>query len=237
MKHFEKYHAPEFSVREYLVPFLLQYGILIVCLMLHTAFVSKGPLLGAEVMVGDEMSSPTAGRLFFAVAAFITGIIFTSRASSEAGEGKTYVPFFFGMFAGTFFWQALGEDLWHFSVNGVHFVQLESVSVFPLVVVTVLFVIYAVRREILDWGVWCALLSFLCNWFGHYIMLGTYPFVAKYFETSVWNRGVAWISGIFLAILGVYLGIFSAKDRKGRMFAAIVTYIATGILAFGLMEG
>ena len=33
------------------------------------------------------------------------------------------------------------------------------------------------------------LFGFLCNWLGHYVMLGTYPFVAAYFEESAWNQG------------------------------------------------
>ena len=68
-------------------------------------------------------------------------------------------------------------------------------------------------------------------------MLGTYPFVAAYFEESAWNQGIAYVSGAVLAVFGIYLGVCSAKDRKGRLFASIVTYIATGVIAFGMMEG
>ena len=68
-------------------------------------------------------------------------------------------------------------------------------------------------------------------------MLGTYPFATAYFEEAVWNRGIAYVSGGILALAGIYLGVCSAKDRKGRLFASIVTYIATGIIAFGIMEG
>lgn len=237
MKHFEKYHRAEFSLKEYLLPFLLQYVILIICIRLHRLFVDKGAMLGSPVMVGDEMSSPTTGRLAFLIIAFIAAVILTAIASKKAKEGKEYLPFFFGLFAGTFFWQAVGEDLWNFSVNGVNFIQFESVSVLPIFIFTLLFLIYAVKNDVLDWGVWCSLLGFLCNWWGHYVMLGTYPFVASYFQESVWNKGIAYISGGILALIGIYLGVFSAKDRKGRLFASIVTYIATGVIAFGMMEG
>lgn len=237
MNHFETYHKPQFSVKEYLLPFLAQYLILMVCIMLHRLFIGHGPLLGPEVLVGDEMSSPTAGRLVFCILAFVLAVVLTGIASKKAKAGAEYIPFFLGLFAGTFLWQSIGEDLWNFSVNGVNFVQLGSVSVFPIFVITVLFVIYAVRNETLDWGVWCALFGFLCNWLGHYVMLGTYPFVAAYFEESAWNQGIAYVSGAVLAVFGIYLGVCSAKDRKGRLFASIVTYIATGVIAFGMMEG
>lgn len=39
MNHFETYHKPQFSVKEYLLPFLAQYLILMVCIMLHRLFI------------------------------------------------------------------------------------------------------------------------------------------------------------------------------------------------------
>ncbi len=237
MNHFEKYHKPQFSVKEYFLPFLSQYLILAVCILLHRLFINRGGLICPEVLVGDEMSSPTAGRLVFCVIAFVAAVVLAAAASRKAKEGKEYAPFFMGLFAGTFLWQSIGEDLWNFSVNGVNFVQLESVSVFPIFVITLLFVCYAVKNHVLDFGMWCALLGFLCNWAGHYVMLGTYPFVAAYFEEAAWNQGIAYSSGAILGVVGIYLGVCAAKDRKGRLFAAIVTYIATGIIAFGMMEG
>ena len=63
MNHFEKYHKPQFSAKEYFLPFLSQYLILTVCILLHRLFINRGELIGLAVMVGDEMSSPTAGVL------------------------------------------------------------------------------------------------------------------------------------------------------------------------------
>lgn len=237
MKHFELYHKPRFSAREYLLPLILEYVVLLSCIRLHRIFIYRGALLGEQVMVGDEMASPTTGRLAFCILSFVAAVVLSVLASRKAKAGDVYVPFLFGSFAGTFFWQSLGEDAWNFAVDGVHFMQFESVSVFPLVPVTILFLIYAVRNEILDWGIWCVLFSFLTNWWGHYVMLGTYPFVSAFFEEAAWNRGIATVSGILLLLAGVYLSLCSAKDCKGRVFSAILTYAATGILAFGMMEG
>lgn len=212
MNHFEKYHKPQFSVKEYFLPFLSQYLILAVCILLHRLFINRGGLICPEVLVGDEMSSPTAGRLVFCVIAFVAAVVLAAAASRRAKEGKEYAPFFMGLFAGTFLWQSIGEDLWNFSVNGVNFVQLESVSVFPIFVITLLFVCYAAKNQALDFGMWCALLGFLCNWAGHYVMLGTYSFVAAYFEEAAWNQGIAYSSGTILGVVGIYLGVCAAKD-------------------------
>lgn len=237
MNHFEKYHRPQFSVKEYFLPFLVQYVILVAWIELHALFIGQGPYIGEQIMVGDEMSSPTAGRLVYCLIAFAGALIFALTASKMAKKGREYMPFFLGVISGTFLWQSIGEDLWHFSVNGINFIQLESVSVLPVFVLTILFVIYAAGNKILDWGMWCSLLGFLCNWFGHYVMLGTYPFVASYFSESVWNRCAGCVSGSILLLIGIYLGVCSAKDRKGRLFASIVTYIAIGIIVFGIIEG
>ena len=237
MNHFEKYHKPKCSLKEYVLPIFLQYLILVVCITLHRLFVKQGKLIGSEVLVGDEMSSPTVGRFAFCIIAFLLAVILAILASKKSKQGYEYTPFFLGLFAGTFLWQSIGEDVWNFSVNGVNFLQMESVSVFPIFVLTLLFAIYAVRNHVLDFGIWCVFLGFLCNWAGHYVMLGTYPFVVAYFSENAWNRGIACVSGIVLCLLGIYLGVFAAKDRKGRLFASIITYIATGIIVFGIMEG
>lgn len=237
MNHFELYHKPRFSAKEYLVPLLLEYVVLLSCIRLHRLFIYRGPLLSDPVMVGDELSAPTAGRLAFCILSFVAAVVLAVLASRKAKAGDSYVPFLFGSFAGTFLWQSLGEDAWNFAVDGVHFIQFESVSVFPLVPVVILVLLYAARNDSLDWGIWCTVFSFLTNWWGHYVMLGTYPFVSALFEASAWNRGISFVTSGLLLLTGIYLSLCAAKDCKGRIFAAIVTYAATGILAFGLMEG
>lgn len=235
MKHFELYHKPEFSARQYLIPLVLEYVVLLSCISFHRIFIHLGPMLGESVLVGDELSSPTAGRLAFCILAFLAAIVLSVLASRKARADNVYVPFLFGSFAGTFLWQSLGEDAWNFAVGGVNFVQLESVSVLPLVLAVIPLLIYAARNESLDWGIWCVLFSFLTNWWGHYITLGTYPLVSASFEETVWMHLVSAVVGVLLLLAGLYLGLCSAKDIKGRIFGAAVTYVATGVLAFGLM--
>lgn len=237
MKHFERYHKPKFSAKEYLLPLMLEYVVLLVCIRLHRLLIYRGPLLGEAILVGDELSAPTVGRLVFCILSFAAAVCLTALASRKAKLGEVTVPFVCGSFAGTFFWQSLGEDAWNFAIDGVNFVQLESVSVFPLVIVTILFLIYAARNHALDWGIWCTLSAFLVNWWGHYVTLGSYPFVSGWFEEGLWVRNVSVLSGVPLLLVSLYLSLCSAKDTKGRIFSAILTYAATGILAFGMIEG
>lgn len=88
MNHFEKYHNPQFSVKEYFLPFLAQYVILLACIKFHRLFIGKGAYIEAEAMVGDEMSSPTTGRLAYCLMAFAVVLLLTVTASKMAKKGS-----------------------------------------------------------------------------------------------------------------------------------------------------
>ena len=102
MKHFELYHKPRFSAREYLIPLVLEYVVLLSCICFHRLFIHRGVLLGEPVIVGDDMTSPTVGRLAFCILAFLAAAVLSVLASRKAKAGDIYIPFLYGTFAGTF---------------------------------------------------------------------------------------------------------------------------------------
>ena len=222
-------------LKEYVLPFLGQYVVLIICMVLHRLFVGQGSLIAEAELVGDEMSSPTVGRLIYAILSFTMFVVLTILSSGQAKKGKEILPFWLGMFAGTFLWQSIGEDLWHFTLDGVHFVQLESITVFPFAILFILFLVYVLRNHSLDWGVLCVVLSFACNWMGHYVMLGTYPFVSEFVEPAVWYRSVGCCVGVATLLIGLYCGIKKADTRKKRLLSAILSYIAVAVIVFGII--
>lgn len=222
-------------VKEYLLPFLGQFAVLVVCIGLHRLFVGRGGPLGVPELVGDEMSSPTVGRLIYAILSCVLFLILTILASKQAKTGKEIQPFWLGMFAGTFLWQSIGEDLWHFTLDGVHFVQLESIAVLPFVILFLLLLIYTLRNQALDWGILCTMLSFACNWLGHYVMLGSYPFVSAFVDEKTWYALSGCVVGALALLVGIYCGVKKADSRRQRLLAAVLTYIAVGVIAFGLI--
>jgi len=223
--------------KEYLFPLLLQYVILAVLIILFTTFVKRGPLIGEVKLVGSEMSSPTVGRLLYGLFALVAFMVFTFFASKAAKANNDIRSFWCGFTAGILLWQAIGEISWHFSVGGINFVPLENVTSFPLAILFVLLLIYGKRHHSFDWGVWIMLLSFACNWFGHYITIGIYPFVKDYFASRQWNVGMSLISGTLYFIFSVCFLLFRAKTTKGRMLASLMSYISLAVIYFGFAEG
>lgn len=222
-------------IREYVLPFLGMFVVLGVCIFLHRNFISLGAILGPEEMVGEEMSSPTMGRLFFAVFSFLGFAVLTAISHDIGKRGKVFPSFWCAMFAGTFLWQSIGEDLWHFTVDGVHFVQLESISVLPFAILFGMLLFYILRHEALGWGIQCTLLSFACNWLGHYILLGVYPLVSSLIDVNAWCKLVGIGAGSILTILGVYLGVCKSRNTKERLLSVILTYYGVAVLVFGIM--
>jgi len=213
----------------------LQMAAVAVCIGCHRLFIHIGGQIAAPELINGELTSPTVGRCIYVFLAGIAFLILTILASRSAGKGKTFRAFAFGFFAGIFLWQSIGEDAWHFSLGGMHFACLESISVLPFAILFVLMLCYCARRKALDWGVWCTALSFAVNWFGHFVLIGVYPMVASLIEKSLWCKCVGVILGGSLIIAGVICGVKKSKTGKERMLSAILTYHGLGILMSGIM--
>ncbi len=224
-------------LRYFVGAFFIQFGVMGVCIPLHRIFIRIGEPVAVAEQVAGAMTNPTVGRLMFSLLSALAFILLTALASARARAGKDYAPFIFGSLAGTFLWQSIGEDLWHFSVGGEHFVVLESISALPLVILFLLALLYCARNRSLDWGVWCAVLGFAVNWLGHYVLEGVYPLVAPLCPEALWYRCVGLGLGSALLILGVYLGVKKAKAPRQWMLCSILCFFAVAVLAFGLMEG
>ena len=119
-------------VHEYFLPLLAEFLILILCMICFAAFVKIGPMIQEPEMLGEEMSKPTAGRLAYGVLSLILWYVCSCIASKAADKEKHYTSSLIGFLAGILLRQCIGEISWHFSVDGVHFVPLESVTTFPL---------------------------------------------------------------------------------------------------------
>ena len=242
MRAFENYSTHIRSTRrelllEYFLPLLVEFLILGVAILSFSLFVALGPMIEEPALVGEAQTKPTLGRLVFGLAALVLWFVFTLVASKSAKKDKHFAPSFFGFVAGIFLWQFIGEISWHYSVGGVHFVPLESVTTFPLACLFILLLIYGKRHHSFDWGVWCMLISFAFNWMGHYVMEGTYPFVASMVDQHTWYVGASLVSGVFGLIGSILFLVFRARTRRGRLLASMLTYISVATIAFGILEG
>ncbi|MDO4807870.1 MAG: hypothetical protein Q4A07_11565, partial [Coriobacteriales bacterium] len=211
-------------IREYLVPLIAEFVMLVVLLMAFMFFTGLGPMVQEPTMLGKMETKPTAGRLAYGIAATVLWFACTYVASRAADKDRHYDSSLMGFAAGLLLWQSVGEISWHFSVDGIHFVPLEKVTTFPLACLFLLLFVYGKRHHSFDWGMWCMLLSFAFNWFGHYITEGTYPFLSSMVDQHVWYVGVSIGAGVLgFAYSIVYLR-FRAKTRRGRILGSMLTY-------------
>ena len=218
-----------------LMPFLIQCGILVVGMLLHWTAISLGPLVTAVESVGDEVTKPTLGRLIYMYSATVLFFVLSILASRFAKRDRVYPAFSLGYFAGVFLWQALGEDAWHFSINGIHMVQLESYAAFPILILLCLLLIYACRNKSFDFGLWCVLLSFSLNWLGHYVLECAYLPFRNLIDEGVFMRGIGVLLGTVLLVLGIVWGL-RTKNRKSQMLYSILCFFAIAVFVFGFME-
>lgn len=229
--------TPKEIGREYFLPLIVEFGILILCIIPFSLFVKIGSMVQEPSLVGDDLTKPTAGRLAFGLIALVLWFVFSWVASKAAKNDRHYASSFLGFAAGILLWQFIGEISWHFSIGGVHFVPFESVTTFPIACMFILLMLYGKKHHSFDWGIWCMLLSFAFNWMGHYVMEGTYPFVESYVDEHTWNVWASLVSGICGFIYSILFLLFRVKTRRGRILASMMTYISIGVIAFGLMEG
>lgn len=215
--------------------FFMQFLAVGVCIGFHRLFIHMGKQIASPEMINGEMSDPTIGRMIYAFISFLLFVGLTVLASKLNKKGKEFLAFSSGVFAGIFLWQSIGEDAWHFSMNGMHFACLESIQVLPLVILFVLFMLYCAKHNSLDFGLWCSVLSFATNWLGHYILIGIYPIVMDVIDEKMWCKIIGIIIGILAFATGIFLGLKKSKTNKQMMLSSILTYYGVGVLMFGIM--
>lgn len=223
-------------LREYFLPLLAESAILILCMKSFRLLKEIGPMLESPSLVGGELTKPTSGRLAFGLLALVLWFVFSWVASKAAKKNRDLASSLFGFAAGILLWQFIGEISWHYSVGGVHFVPFESITTFPVAILFILLMLYGKKHHSFDWGIWCMLLSFAFNWMGHYIMEGTYPFVASFVDPHHWYMGTSVIAGTCGLIYSIVFLLFRARTRRGRILASMITYISIGVLIFGTIE-
>lgn len=223
--------------RDYLLSLVLELVILFALMMFCSLFIYKGKLVGECRLIGGEMSSPTTGRLLYFILSFILAFALWLASVRCAGLERDVPAFWLGYTAGILLWQAVGEEAWHFSVGGINFVQLESIASFPLVLLFVTLLVYGYRRRAFDWGSWITIVSFACNWLGHYVTVGIYPFVEQWIDSRSWNVGAGISGGGLVLLISIFYLRSHGTSRKGRMFASMLTYIAIGITALSIIDG
>ena len=185
-----------------------------------------------------EAVDPSPTRLAFMCLAFVCAFLFGWLACRKGREGKILPAFWLGYTGGTLLWQSVGECAWHFSIVSedylMCFPHIEGASAIIMVIVVSILLVYCYQRNAFDWGVWVFVLSFIGNWFGHFVLIGTYPLLSGTMEEEVWFKGAGLVIGIASILAALLLNYHSARSRQARLCCCLMLYFGIGIIVTGV---
>ena len=158
-----------------------------------------------------------------------------SRGAVRRTEGSSFLIAYAG---GTLLWQSVGECAWHFSIPNEDYIMclphIEGASSVLLVIVTTILLVYCYRRHAFSWPVWIYVLSFVGNWFGHFVQIGTYPLVSSLMEEGEWFMLVGAVVGGLACWAALWMGAHMAQTRKARLCCCLMLYFGIGIITTGV---
>ena len=227
-------------LKEYTIPFVIILAITAAGIAVFMFVIGLGDTIAPVNQVFDEMTKPTVGRLIYVITSLVAFFVCAIIAARCAAKEKIYWAFYLGFLAGMLLWQAIGEGAWHFGYlvdgNYVNFFCMESSGALFLVIPFAVLTAYLMKSRVLNYGVLCTILSFLCNWYGHFILEGTYPYVSGYFSVSTWYMICGLTVGTAITAAAMLLPILKFKDTKGRLLCSMLLYIGISVIAFGFIE-
>ena len=245
MKHFAWSNKPVATtraiLREGVIPILgilgITVGLVGIFYLCLTLGAGMEPVIPIHVDDGETVD-PNPMRMAFMLTGFVIAFVLAYFADRKGKDGKVLSSFFTGYAGGTLLWQSVGECAWHFSIEGedylMCFPHIEGASAIFMVVMTTILLVYCFRRQAFSWGVWVFVLSFVGNWFGHFILIGTYPLVHTMLEEDVWFKGAGAVLGILTCLGAILLGVHAARDTKARLCCALMLYFGIGIIVTGV---
>lgn len=237
IENFTRFHKPEKKlVICLLIAILIEVIAFGITVPLQSAIVHKGALLQAQVDVAGEMSEPTVGRLVFGIVTFILGLVLIPVANLLNKKDKEMFGFGIAFLCGVLLWQSIGECLWHFQIGGVQICRIESIQSLPMVIVFAILLVVSGLFFDKNFALWVVVLSFACNWLGHYITIGLYPIVSSGVDWKLWAYTMSGVVGGIATVLGLLLSLFFCKTKRGVQLASMLLFIGIGVMYFGFTE-
>lgn len=242
--HFQLQGKIDGTSRDFLRDMLLPLGgILLITGALVAVFAAMlhlgqgmAPVIPPHMDDG-EMVDPNPMRLVFLCIAFCLSFFLAHLARRAGNRGAVLPAFLLGYAGGTLLWQSAGECAWHFSIRGDGYLMclphLEGASALMLVLMVLILLGYCYRRRAFEWGIWVFVLSFIGNWLGHFVMIGTYPLVASLMGEERWYSLAGWGIGLATVAAALLLYCFAARTRKARLCCCLLLYFGVGIIVTG----
>lgn len=183
-----------------------------------------------------ETVDPNPLRLAFMLTGFLVSMALAWVCARKGDQ--TWPGFWLGYTGGTLLWQSVGEASWHFGFVCedylVCFTHLESSASLWLVIMTTVLLVYCARHRVFSWSVGIFILSFVGNWFGHFVQIGTYPIACRLMEESDWYMLVGSTLGTLTCLIALWINFFTARSTRARLLSALVLYFGLGIIVTGV---
>lgn len=232
---------PKLILKEGVLPLggILVITAVLVAILALCLYLGRGMTPVVPIHVDDgETVDPNPLRLAFMLTALVAAFFLAAVAHRKGKSGKIFPAFWIGYAAGTLLWQSMGECAWHFSIKAddylMCFPHIEGASAIFLVIITCILLLYCYRHRVFSWGLWIFVLSFVGNWFGHFVMIGSYPLVHMLMDEEVWFRAFGAVMGSLTCIGALLLDVFAARDTKARLCCCLMLYFGIGIIVTGV---
>lgn len=230
----ERRRRARLGLIEGIVPFVIQFGILVVVILQFVLLIANDifPKLPFIAIDPVRANDPNLMRFFYMLLTIPATVLLVVWSIMTQSVKKS---FWIALVAGIVAWQCVGECSWHFGVataeTFTYFPRIEGLEGTFILLITLPLLIYIFNKATLPWGLNIFVLSFYCNWVGHWIILG----IAPYFGSLeiVWHRiagfGIGGLSSLYL----LYRLLFLAKTTEGRLTLSLLLYTTVGMLVEG----
>jgi len=196
--------------------------------------------------VADEETNPSYGRLIYCLSSFVVSFILITIAKIiyESKYNIMLLTWTISVIGGTMIWQSVGEYSWHYGLwvrteEGDYifenFPRIESFQGFQLLI-PLLILFFYIRNKI-DFCVLTYIATFLSNWLGHILLIGTYH-IAINFKLSMdiltWFKISGIVNAVIFFIIGTILILSDKTSKETKYISTLCWYIGVGDIVFGI---
>ena len=224
------------------IPIVIQIIILISCILVFHFLIGENngsPLVVPSRFEGGEYTNPNLIRLVFLLVMIPLAFVFNYLAGKN--QENLLRSFWLAYLGGLFLWQSVGECSWHFMIPiedyYVTFPRIESVSSAFMIIIAIIATAAVFRTGSFRWSTRVFILSFVMNWFAHFILIGTFPLAQHLMDELTWYKVIGIGFGSISTIITLLLTCRRHHTPKQYLIMSMLIYISIGIIAMGLRGG
>lgn len=228
------------ALKEGIIPFLIQFGILVTVILEFVCLIANDVFADIESVPlrTDLANDPNIMRLIYMFLAIpATAVLVTFACKTSA----TVKSFWLALIGGIVAWQGIGECSWHFGLwlngNFSFFPKIEGAQGTFILALALPIFVYLFFKGDMKWGIKIFLLSFFCNWVGHWVIAGIEPWFnsGKVITPKVWQIISGFVFGFGGTLFLLYRLFFKAETKEQRLTISLLLYTTVGVFIEGVV--